>query len=292
MKITVCMIAINMWYQEIVKYNIENVKQYCLKHNYKFVVDLGVSYPEDVKPYSDIIQNIDENITQTTVYDGSRDCPWYKIKLVEKCLDMFDAQCANQDNDSYVVWIDADSHLLNNNQMLEDYITRYQQGKHMLLAKEGNPGIILNTGVMFVRNTEYSRKILGMVWNNDKSFDKNFHEQASLGQLYIENVENIQENIVVLHPCLQYEFLCYWYMYEPNKSFIIHAARCAHEREGFIYTMDMFCPVRLREESDEEYKNRMEWLYDREKCVKDISVWRSGGSIKRNRSARNKVDFV
>lgn len=276
MRITVCTIAVNDWYQEIVKYNLRNMKTYCDIHKYTFVTDLG---------------------GEGSVYDKTRDAPWYKIKLIKKLL----LDC------DYCVWIDADSHILNMKIRLESFIEKYMKEAHILLGKEMNT--VLNTGVMFVKNSEFSLNLLDLIWDNSSPFDSNFHEQASLSDLYSRNVSvkefskdlesqfeekvvSIVSKVVILPTHMQNEFLTYWFTYYPGDCFIFHAARCAHDREGFIFTMDLFCPIRLDEESDEQYKARMLWLNTKENCRKTIDGWLKGEYIQRIPSARNSPGFT
>ena len=41
MKIIVCTLAINDWYQDIVRYGLRNLKKYCNTHNYTCMIDYG-----------------------------------------------------------------------------------------------------------------------------------------------------------------------------------------------------------------------------------------------------------
>jgi hypothetical protein len=259
MKIKVCTMAFNNWYKEIVKYGIQTIKNYCSKNNYKFIID-----NEDID----------------TVYDKSRDPPWFKIKVIEKNLNECD----------YLVWIDADTHVMNPNKKIEYLIERYLENKSILIAREGRSDSI-NTGVMIWRNSDYTKSILNEVWNNKENFDQSFHEQASLHNLYDRNINNLQSEMVVIPGHLQYELFSYWFMYHPDTCFIIHAARCAHDREGFIYTMDIFCPLKMIEESDQQYTTRIAWLKNAERCRKDIEEHTTGGGKLPSISARNNPSY-
>jgi hypothetical protein len=127
---------------------------------------------------------------------------------------------------------------------LEYYIDMYMAGYDILLCSEY--GSVLNTGTMFVRNTVKSRHIIELAWNNSCG-NAQFHEQGSLTDLYVRNVSDIRDSIRVLTADKQNEFLSYWFTYYPGKCFIMHAARCAHDRIGFVYMMDMFCPIKMDE---------------------------------------------
>lgn len=271
MKIIICTLAVNDWYREVVKYNIINLRNYCDKHGYTFVYD---------------------NESVDTVYikngDVLRDPPWYKIKLIKKIL------LDNPDID-YCIWIDADSHLLNSDIKMESFIEKYmctnvKKQSHMLVAKEARSDDVLNTGVMFVKNSQYSINMLNLIWDNSNECNRAMHEQASLSNLYQLNIKNLKDNIVVLTPDLQNEFLSYWYMYTPGNCFIMHATRCSHDIQGFIFTMDLFCPIKMDEESVEQYEKRMKWLHTDESIV-TIEKWRRGEHCPRIPSARNAIGW-
>jgi hypothetical protein len=246
MKIAVCTLHINDWYEEIVKYSIRNINDYCNKHNYEFI------HQNEKDP--------------ETVYDKTRDCPWYKIKLIKKVL--------NERKDvDVVVWIDADTHIMNKNIKLEQFIEKYQGVKDILISQEQNPHNILNTGIMFIKNTEWSKKFLDLVWDNKDEFDKNLHEQASMSNLYTKNDYNCQNHITILPEYMQHHINCYWYAYLPNRCFIFHSARCSHDKEGFRRTMDLFCPIKMDEETEEQYNKRLQWLQTESICRKTLDGW-------------------
>lgn len=83
------------------------------------------------------------------VYTMEKDIPWYKIKLLLKLL-------KNPDYD-FIVWNDADSTIVNYDKTLESIIEQVGD-KDILVGKDWTS--ILNTGTMFIRNSEHSRTIL------------------------------------------------------------------------------------------------------------------------------------
>jgi len=253
MKIAVCSLYINPWYREIVKYGKKSLEKYCAKHGYDFF------YETEETPGG--------------VYDSKRDIPWYKIKLLLKVME--------SDYD-FVVWNDADSQIINYDITLESILHEHLNDRDVLVSRDWQS--ILNTGTMFLRNCEYTCTLLSEVWNNTHNFDTSLHEQASLGDLYTRNVLDCQEHITILSLQLQNKFLTYWYCFQPGDCFIVHATRCSHDRIGFIFTMDMFCTVRMDEETEEQFQDRMNWLTT-QRCLDDIKYYRNGGS-RRNVSAR------
>jgi hypothetical protein len=253
MKIAVCSLYINPWYRDIVKYGKKSMEIYCAKHGYDFIWET-----ED---------------TIDGVYDGSRPIPWFKILLLLKVMDK---------EYDFIVWNDADSQILDYDTKLESFIENDLGNRDILVAKDWMS--TLNTGTMFIRNCTWSRDMLTFVWNNKSLFDPSLHEQASFGDLYTRNVMSARDRVVVLPLESQNKFLTYWYSYIPGRCFIFHATRCSHDRLGFIFTMDMFCTVKMDEETDEQYRDRMNWLHT-DRCLQDIVHYQNGGQ-RRNLSAR------
>jgi hypothetical protein len=253
MKIAVCSLYINKWYMDIVKYGKISLEKYCNKHGYDF--------------------HFETESTSGGVYDGKRDIPWYKIQLLLKILNNYDYD--------YVIWNDADSHIVNYDKKLENFIDEMGD-KDILVARDWKS--ILNTGTMFIRNCDYTKQLLTAIWNNDKPSDPKLHEQSSLGDIYQKNINDAQNHIMILPLHRQNDFLSYWYSYFPGKCFILHATRCSHDRPGFIFTMDMFCTVKMDEETNEQFEKRQLWLISSQ-AREDIEHYLNGGH-RRNLSAR------
>lgn len=110
MKIAVLSMYINPWYREIVKYAKQNLEEYCTLNGYDFIYETEE--------------------TLNGVYDGLRDPPWYKIKLILKTLENYD----------YVVWEDADSFIFDYNKKLEYFIDKYLEDKDILVATDNDEG--------------------------------------------------------------------------------------------------------------------------------------------------------
>jgi len=251
MKIAICTLHLNDWYSKIVRYGVQTIRNYAERHGYDFYED-------------------------NDVYDGERDFPWYKIKAIQKRLADYDA----------IMWIDADGHILKPEVKAEDFMETYIPDKDILCGKDWNG--ILNTGVMILRNTPYVHSILQQTWDNKEAFDKSFHEQASLADLYTRDVDGSKSKIYILPIEQQRVLFCYWYAYYPdNKPFFMHIARCSGNREGFIFTLDSFCPLKMEEETQERYERRMKWLATPELCRKDIDGWLNGSGMGDCISARN-----
>jgi len=263
MKIVLCTMAINSWYYDIVRYAIKNMIEYSNSHNYTFVIDKGGEGKGG----------------EETVYDKTRQEPWFKIKLIRKILD------THPDCD-YVVWMDADCQILLPEKKLEYFIEKFSTVETDIITTI-DPGV-LNTGIMFIKNTEFSKDLMDKIWNFNKDiadYFKDFHEQTAFADIYT-NSEYTQKKVCILPYAIKDELVTYWGNYYPNKNFLLHSARCSNDRLAFMYMMDLYNIFKLDEESDEQYKRRMEWLSDENICRKDIDGWMSGGSKSREYSQR------
>ena len=256
MNITVCTLSINDWYQDIVKYALSNLKNYCKTHNYKCVIDYGIS---------------------DTIYDKTRQEPWYKILLIEKLL---------KDNESdYIVWIDADCQILKPDVKLEYFIDKYfgSPDTCLVLTQDNN---LFNTGVMFIKNTDFAKNLMQLIWNNSNGeYFKDFHEQTSFADLYETN-NDIKKHVKIIPYGAKDELVVYWGNYYPRQHFLLHSARCTFDRIAFMYMMDLFYIYKLEEETGEQYIKRLEWINNESMCRNDIDKWLRGENISRNYSMR------
>ena len=242
MKITVCTLAINDWYFDIVRYAIRHLQEYCKNNNYTCVIDYGIN---------------------DTVYDEIRQEPWYKILLIEKLL--------KESDSDYIVWIDADCQILKPEIKLEYFIEKYFQNSHEIVLTEDTN--TFNTGIMFIKNSEFSRSLMRRIWNNtDGDYFKNFHEQTSFADIYLtDNI--VREKVKVIRYGEKDELVVYWGNYYPGKNFILHSAKCSFDKLGFMYTMDLFYIHNLDEETNEEFHDRLNWINSIHLSRAEIDSW-------------------
>ena len=256
MKITLCTIAINPDYKEIVKYSLKSKQLYADKHNYNCII-------------------LTDDNNWENIYDGERHPPWYKMPLIKKIIE-------KEDSD-YIVWIDADTQILKMEQKLEYFIEKYliNTGKEIAMVQE-NP---LNTGVMFIKNSKFNYDLMDMIWNNPNEYYTPLWDQGSLCEIYTRD-ENVKNKLEVIPYGIRDELSVLWGNYYPDKNFLIHLAGCSGEKLSFMYMMDSYYIFKLDEESDDQYKKRMEWLMDLNFCRKDIEGWLNGEYVERMYSQR------
>jgi len=241
MKITVATIAINNWYRELVKYSIKNMSDYCLKHEYDFYL-----VTEDNK----------------LVDDRFKHPAWYKMKVIRYLIEKNECD--------YILWLDADTQILKMEQKLEYFIEKYliKTNKDLALVRE-RP---INTGVMFIKKSDYNYKLMDDIWNNKNDYDKNFWDQASLQEIY-ERDEDVRNHLEVINFVEQDEIVTYWSGYFPGKSFLIHLARCGFNKYDMLFMMDSYYKNKLEEETEKQYQIRLNWINNEEICRFAINKW-------------------
>jgi len=259
MKIVVCTLSINDWYTDIVKYSLKNIKTYSELHKYDYVINHG----EDI-------------------FDKKRKEPWYKIKLIQHIF--------NTKEFDYLLWIDADCQIMKHDVKLEYFIDKYFNNDNidLVLTQDTN---ILNTGVMFFKNTEFNRNLLDEIWNFETDdYFKDFHEQTALAEIFQTDME-ARNKITIIPYGKKDELVVYWGNYFPNKSFLVHSARCSSDPLAFMYMMDLFYIFKLQEETYEDYKERLEWLMNPDLCLDSINDFLNDKVVERKYSERCNKNF-
>lgn len=113
---------------------------------------------------------------------------WLKIRELRRALDINEWD--------WVVWIDADACIVNDEVDFTQWFTAVE-GKQWDVVlpkmqpdpKHGKCWTKLSTGIMAVRNTEYSKLLLERMWNNPADFQHGgFHEQSWLDEHFSGNM--------------------------------------------------------------------------------------------------------
>jgi len=116
---------------------------------------------------------------------------WIKIEVLKKYLPLYD----------YIVWIDADAVFVNQDIKIEDFI---DDNVDLVIPKlevdrsTGNVWTHTTTGFMVWKNSEWSKNVLDLLWNEPKQFRfEFFHEQSRLDEILYNNFTfNGGENIL------------------------------------------------------------------------------------------------
>jgi len=222
MKIAVCSLSLGEEFRDVTKYAIQNKILYCEKHGYDFIED-------------------------PSVYDSNRPHAWSKILLVKKYLPNYD----------YVMWIDADTFIMNDEIKIEDKINTLMNDRDFMVGIDWQ---MMNSGVFFMKNTQ------GMIDFLDEIYKQTHlvipvggnYEQTAIIELYENNWNNIQDVSSVIKYPRQIEFNSYYYNYS-HGHFILHFPGC-RDLPGLRMMMDRYCPLRMSTDSDDDFARRLEWL--------------------------------
>jgi hypothetical protein len=109
-------------------------------------------------------------INYSGTLDADRPPAWSKIRMIQRHLNDYD----------WVYWIDADAAIMNPEIRLETFLRDYD----LIIAQERYPSHFgnrqFNTGSFFVRNTQWSQRLLETLYGHAKFKDHLYWEQAAL----------------------------------------------------------------------------------------------------------------
>jgi hypothetical protein len=233
----VCTLTLGEEYKKITKYGRKTKVLYCEKQDYDFYED------EDT-------------------YDTTRPPAWSKINLIRKYLS----------NHEYIVWIDADTHIMNQSRKLQDIIKDYMGDKDIMVSRDDK---MINTGVVFIKNTEWSKKFLDLIYNQTQFVKHSNWEQTAFIYLLQNNIMDSQKHVHVLPLNQQNVINSYWYTYKFHDCFIIHFPGCWRNNVDKALSIAMmdFCPIQTDDDSIQSYNQRIHWLehqceeYNRQKLL-------------------------
>ena len=236
-KIGVCCMSIGEDYKKWTKYSQKNKELYCQKYNYTFIED-------------------------DSAYDEARPIAWSKLLLILKYLPDYD----------YIVWIDADILIMNNEITLESFIDKYKEFDIIC----GSCSRMFNTGFLLIKNTSFCKKFLRDVFDNvyDPESDANERymnwEQGSFINLYDKNHLESQTKIKVTN---HRELNSYWANYYYG-DFVLHGAGIRGDL--LEYFLNRFIPDKMDIDTDETYLERIRYLKEDFRTEHDLLAKRMG----------------
>lgn len=111
-----------------------------------------------------------DRITDESVFVPERDATWSKIPLLQKYLPKYD----------YIMWIDGDVLITNQDRKIEDFIELLDPDKILLIGKDFQG---LNAGVFVIRNCPLALDLLADAWKREELAHVLFHEQTAITDL-------------------------------------------------------------------------------------------------------------
>jgi len=219
MKIAILSLAIGDEYKKVVRYGIRGKKEWCEKQGYTYIDD------------------------EKGIVDKTRELQWAKIPLILKHLPLFD----------WIVWIDADTHITNFETKMENLIEALLiVNPNFQISYQKDPHGWINTGFMLIRGGESSDFSFSFFEEAYKHTDKICWEQGAIDFLYTQNWNDSQSRIFILEHSQGYNQ--YWFTHR-KEDFMIHFAGSA-SKDALQKLMIKFCPFKMEEESEEEFKIR------------------------------------
>ena len=185
-----------------------------------------------------------------TPYEKEYQLPpqWAKLKILRNLL---------MENDyDFVVWIDADTMILNHDTRLEDLIqTHMEVNSDFLMSRDVSEHI--NSGVIMVRNTPYAIEQLELIYNLQELRYRNCEDQDAVNEVYERNLNHYKDRTSILPSNQQHVFngvvgLYHW------GQFLIHFMSLSPQglNEAFIN----FYPFERDDENEERYQTRLNWI--------------------------------
>lgn len=139
----------------------------------------------------------DDNLIIDSI--NNRAFTWYKPKFIQKVIDLHDPD--------YVLFLDADAILVNQNYKVTDFI----DSNYSCIVTEDHGPSVMNAGVLLFKNNEWTKNFLKRWWEiSDEVGGPNgepigyynnglWHDQTCFGLLYNENKHEIKiiENTIL-----------------------------------------------------------------------------------------------
>lgn len=223
-RIALVSLALGDNYKVITKYGSVTKRQYCEKHGYDF-------FENDIE------------------VDPLRPPAWAKVRQILLHLGRYD----------YIMWIDADTFVMNQNVRIEDLMVEEMNGRDIMIARDWK---MINSGVMIIRNTPWARRFFELVYEQTQFIHHSNWEQAAIIDLYEKNISNAQDHFTVLPLHKQNRLNSYWYTYKFTTCYILHFPGCWRDNTDMSLSvaMERYCPIRKDDESEESYQARLHWL--------------------------------
>jgi hypothetical protein len=173
---------------------INNTKSYCETHSYQFF-HKRIEYPKDRHP------------------------AWYRIPFI---IDIFEKEEVD-----WVFWSDIDSLIMNHSIRIEDFL---KDDKDLIIASQGHGTFcghsydhVLNTGQFFIKNTEWSRKLLRLWWGwgkkNPKYLWDVWWDNDAINLFWKKNIMNFSTKVDVEYVASKFNSFHYDYI---EGDFISH----------------------------------------------------------------------
>jgi hypothetical protein len=194
--------------------------------------------------------HIRQEYKHETPYENEYELPphWAKLKILCEL-------CQGTEYD-FVVWLDADTMIMNHDIRLEDIIQNHMSvNSDFLLSRDISDHI--NTGVIMVRNTEYAIESLDFIYKLQELRYRECQDQDALNRVYERNINKFKEKTTILPRSQQHIFNGVVGLYSWG-HFLIHFFSLSPQ--GLNDAFVNFYPFHRDDENDERYQIRLNWI--------------------------------
>lgn len=153
-KIAMLTLTVGEEYQKKMAIGVESKVEYCQKWGYSL-------------------------INETRQLDQSRPIPWSKIDLILRELPKWD----------YLVWMDADTMIINDKISIEQVLLMLPPNKNMLIGHDLN---CLNTGVLIIKPSPRIQELFTKIQSTHQFDHHNWWEQRALIEFYYDYKDVIE----------------------------------------------------------------------------------------------------
>eukprot|EP01041_Mallomonas_annulata_P006414 gene6414-12968_t len=167
------------------------------------------------------------------------DARWNKVKILYNAMDPTINRFAATTTNDTLVWIDADLIFLDFKLLLQDVVNLYPSVNIIISRDKDDSPTIANTGLIIIKNNEWSRNFLSLWWN---SYDRSkCCDQNVLTWLYNSD-PSLQPHFKLLPAdALNTDFPC-WKNQKPTNQ-VLHLAGASSllRRSAFTFGWDCVC---------------------------------------------------
>jgi hypothetical protein len=193
-------------------------KEYLKSDISKLKICICMLYTPNIACYSKITEDINKlyakkyNYSFKTFYKrlaNDRAPQWDKILAILELM---------KENYDYILWIDSDAYFNDHSKKLNE-IFDFEGNYNIHISSDKPYGIYnVNTGIMLIKNTIWSKKFLQRIWDCDDEdyLYKAYHEQTIFDNLYIDNEMDAKNNVKI------YDSYIFNNNNPTSNSFIIH----------------------------------------------------------------------
>lgn len=217
-RIGICYFTVGEKYNDnVIKYGLKSIQDYCKKHEYDFIHEKEL-LNKKLPPH------------------------WSKMEMLRK-----------YDDYDFLVWIDADMIIMNDEITIQNLIIDHMGNKDFLLSRDVSGHI--NTGFWIIRKSKYVNDILSSCLLLPELRYRGCEDQDTFNKLYERNFFGLKERTSILNDCTY--FNCAVGLYKWG-MFLIHFM--SYSPQGLQKAFNDFYVRQKDDENTDQYNYRLSWI--------------------------------